>query len=88
MSNSDLDVVAPYVVEYYHWLSGNPGGTDPEELLSKPLSREQRQILLERMDDINVLWGITAPLRTAYEQEHVQRQTIRSVAQKDGPEHS
>ena len=66
MFDSDPTVVAPLVAEYYQWLSGH-GGTDPEVLLSKSLTPSQRRLLLLRMDDINVCWGITAPLRVAAE---------------------
>lgn len=66
MKNHDLEVVAPLVVEYYEWMVGR-GNVGPEELLSWPLTRPQRKMLLERMDDINVLWGLTAPLREVAE---------------------
>ena len=54
------------VIQYYLWLSDN-GGTDPETLLAQPLSKEAKRELLERMDDVNCLWGITAPLRNSRE---------------------
>ena len=59
------DPVPDLVVRYYNWLSGNPGGTDPRELLEVPLSSAQRQRLIEAMDDVNVVFAITSPLRSA-----------------------
>ena len=62
MSKSDLEVVAPLVVEYYKWLIGR-GGTDPKVLLSKRLTASQREMLLDRLDDTNVVFSITSALR-------------------------
>ena len=63
-TEEDLEVVAPLVVAYYNWLSGN-GGSDPETLLARPMSPSARQMLLERIDDVNFVYGLTAPLRNA-----------------------
>lgn len=71
----DLDIVAPLVAEYYQWLSGH-GGQSPEVLLARPLSKAQRRMLIARMDDVLVLWGITAPVRSARDRDdvHIPRQ--------------
>ena len=58
------DSVSHMAVEYYLWLSDN-GGTDPDTLLSRTSSPRDRRELLDRMDDINCVWAVTAPLRTA-----------------------
>ena len=71
MKKTDLNVVAPLVVEYYKWLSDN-GGTDPQTLLSHPLTATQRRLLLDRMDDVNVVWSITSPLRRAASAENAR----------------
>ena len=63
MSDSDLDVVAPLIMKYLKWIKGEPDGVSSDELLKIPLTLTQRKILLARMDDINVLWGMTAPIR-------------------------
>ena len=54
----------PLVIEYYSWLAAN-GGTAPRVLLKKWLTRSQRKYLTERMDDVNMLYSITTPLRRA-----------------------
>jgi len=59
-----MEFVAPLAVEYYNWLSGN-GGVDPRELLAADLTESQRECLLDAMDDINVVYAITEPLRAA-----------------------
>lgn len=64
MSESDANIVAPLVVQYYEWLSGH-SATEPDALLGRTLTPNQRKLLLARMDDVNVIWGITAPLRNA-----------------------
>lgn len=82
MPDSDLNVVAPLLVQYYQWLSGN-GGTDPAVLLSQRLTASQRRLLLDRMDDVNVVWGFTAPLRAAVERE--QQVQVPSPEQRRSP---
>ena len=64
MTSKDEMIVAPLVLAYYEWLSGN-GGTDPETLFSNDLTSNQIDLLKQGIDDINVIWGITAPLREA-----------------------
>ena len=59
--NADEKVVAPLVVDYYRWLSGN-GGRSSDELLSFPLTLPQRRLLLKGMDDVNLLFAITSPV--------------------------
>lgn len=60
--NPDLDIAAPLIVRYYEWLSGN-GSSDPETILSTPLTAAQRELVLQGMEDVNVVWSLTAPLR-------------------------
>lgn len=64
MSSHSALCVAETVVEYYLWLAGL-GGTNPEELLALPWTPKQRRELLERFDDVNSVWALTAPLRNA-----------------------
>lgn len=64
-ANAQADPVPDLVVRYYNWLIGNPKGTDPRELLEMPLTDEQREQLIEAMDDVNVVFAITSPLRNA-----------------------
>jgi hypothetical protein len=59
MATQDEDVVTEFVIEYYRWLSGN-GGLSSDDLLSLPLPAAQRRLLLERMDDVNVVFALTA----------------------------
>ena len=61
MSEHDEEIVAEFVVDYYRWLSGN-GGRSSDELLALPLPAAQRRLLLERMDDVNVVFALTAPV--------------------------
>ena len=63
MSDPDLDIVAPLVMKYLKWMQGKPGGVSSDELLKISLTSTQRRMLLNGMDNINVLWGITAPVR-------------------------
>lgn len=58
MNASDLDVVAPMVVDYLRFLTGK-GGRSREELLVCPLTRSQHAMLLERLDDTDYLWRVT-----------------------------
>ena len=78
MQDSDLAVIAPLVVEHYKWISDN-GGTDPETLLASPLSTSQRRLLLERMNDVNVLWSITSPLRRTANVREAQQRHSRAI---------
>ena len=71
MSSNDEMIVAPLVLAYYEWLSGN-GGTDPETLFANELTEEQRILLKQGIDDVNVIWGITAPLRQASALEELE----------------
>jgi hypothetical protein len=59
---SDSQLVARLVVKYYDWLTDN-GGVPPEELLALPLSQRQRRQLLDRMDDVLTIYGLTADCR-------------------------
>ncbi len=74
MCGDDLEVIAPLVVEYYNWLSNN-GGRDPQIILEQPLTKVQRKLLLERMDDVNVVWSITSPLRRNAHLRQARRRT-------------
>lgn len=62
MQSEDETIVAPLVLAYYEWLSGN-GGTDPEMLFTNNLTGDQIAMLKQGINDVNVIWGITAPLR-------------------------
>ena len=64
MSVADETTIAEYVIEYYNWLTDN-GGTSSDELLARPMSAEQRRLLLQRMDDVNVVFSATAPIHRA-----------------------
>lgn len=64
MAHADLDIVGPLIVEYYNWVSGN-GGTHPESLLKRPLTESQAALLRQRMEDVDVVYLLTAPLRDA-----------------------
>jgi hypothetical protein len=64
MSDTDQALIADMVLEYYNWLIDN-GGTSSDDLLSRPLSQPLRRELLERMEDVNVVFAATAPLRRA-----------------------
>ena len=61
----DLDVIAPLVVDYYKWLSGHSARGPEEFLVDKKLTLHQRQLFLDRCDDVNLCWSITSPLRNA-----------------------
>lgn len=63
-SDECIEFTAAYVVDYYNWLSGN-GGKDPRELLAMPLSPTQRACLVDAMDDVNVVFAVTSPIREA-----------------------
>ena len=71
MATNDEKTVAPLVLAYYEWLSGN-GGTDPKTLFANDLTDEQRVLLKQGIDDVNVVWGITAPLREASMSEELE----------------
>lgn len=58
----DLDVIGVHIESYFLWLADD-GGVHPDELLSLPLTPRQRRLLLDRMNQLNCLWGLTAPLR-------------------------
>lgn len=62
----DEAVVAPLVAEYYDWLSGN-GGTSSDDLLAISLTPSQRKLLLARMDDVTVIYGLTADQRKTHD---------------------
>lgn len=62
MSTQISDEVATWVLDYYRWLSGH-GGRSPEELLALHMSPGDREALLCAMDDVLVVWGLTAPAR-------------------------
>jgi hypothetical protein len=64
MNKSDVDVAAPLIVQYYEWLSGH-GGCSPDLLLALPLTPSQREQLLRGIEDVNLIWSVTAPLRAA-----------------------
>ena len=59
----DLEFVARLIGEYYDWLTDN-GGIPPDELLSLPLTPKQRKLLLKDMDDVLVICGLTAEIRS------------------------
>jgi hypothetical protein len=62
----DLDKIAKIVVDYYESLVSSPDGrVDPEDLISGPLSPEEREVLRERLSDVDFLYKLTAPLRNA-----------------------
>lgn len=65
----DVEAIAPFVLEYYGWLSGtDPECRGPECILRDvPISERQRRLLLARMDDILVIWGMTADRRNQVE---------------------
>lgn len=77
MTDQDLDVIAPLAVEYYRWLSGH-GGRAPQELLRERLTRTQRRLLLDRLDDVLVVWGITAPLREGPNRDSMRPKNARA----------
>jgi hypothetical protein len=56
--------ISHWVVEYYLYRSGN-GGTDPETLLSRTCSLDERRELLAAFADVDCVWEVTAPLRDA-----------------------
>jgi len=64
MPEKDLAIVGPLIVEYYNWVSGN-GGTCPKVLLSKALTESQFALLRQRMEDVDVVYALTSPLREA-----------------------
>lgn len=64
MSHADENAIAPLAMVYYEWLSGN-GGAPPDALLKRALSPRQRELLLERMNTVNMAYAITAPIRQA-----------------------
>ena len=64
-ADRDLAVVAPLVVDYVRWCANPDTGKKPAELLAMPLTVTQRELLGARMDDVNVLFAITSPMRTA-----------------------
>jgi len=78
---TDEEVVAPMVIEFYHWLSDNQG-THPDELLSRDLTPSQRRMLLDKMDDVTVLWGLTSSERRAARVREAQRQVAAFAAEQ------
>ena len=60
----DLQIVASLVGQYFNWLTDNDG-VPPDELLDLPLNRRQRRLLLEHMDNVVTLYGLTADKRQA-----------------------
>ena len=62
----DLDKIAKIVVDYYESLVSSPDGrVDPQDLISCPLSPEEREVLCERLSDVDFLYELTSPLRDA-----------------------
>lgn len=64
MDLDDETLIAGYVIDYYNWLTDN-GGRNSDELLGLSLTPAQRRLLLERMDDVNTVFSVTAPLHRA-----------------------
>ena len=67
MSTSDRideSIVAEMLIAYCDWITDN-GGTPPDELLARSMTLAQRRLLLDRMDDVAVLYSITGTVRAS-----------------------
>lgn len=64
MSDEALEFIAPLLLDYYDFVSGN-GGVHPDELLAQTRTASERALLAEKILAVNRLFAVTAPLRLA-----------------------